>query len=123
MDFNSTVKGSMLEGFYPAGWDFVKIDECCSHAPEAISERQSFWNKDFNIDECTTLGEFDVKMGHEIANEIKKAKENNARIEWCIQTSNYHMHRVVTDADVSRQGLRGRNCRLLCKLAAGKPLP
>ena len=28
MDFNSTVKGSALEGFYPAGWDFEKIDKC-----------------------------------------------------------------------------------------------
>ena len=27
MDFNSTVKGSLLEGFYPEGWDFKKIDE------------------------------------------------------------------------------------------------
>ena len=24
MDFNSTVKGSLLEGFYPEGWDFEK---------------------------------------------------------------------------------------------------
>ena len=29
MDFNSTVKGSALEGFYPAGWDMAKIDACC----------------------------------------------------------------------------------------------
>jgi glucosamine-6-phosphate deaminase len=27
MDFMSTVKGSMLEGFYPAGWDMKKIDK------------------------------------------------------------------------------------------------
>ena len=45
MDFNSTVKGSLLEGFYPEGWDFEKIDKCCSHAPEEVFERQSFWNE------------------------------------------------------------------------------
>ncbi len=73
MNFNSTVKGSLLEGFYPEGWDFEKIDACCSHAPETITERQDFWNKDFNPIACTSLQEFDVKMGHEIANEIKKA--------------------------------------------------
>ena len=27
MDFMSTVKGSLLEGFYPEGWDFEKIDK------------------------------------------------------------------------------------------------
>ena len=26
MDFMSTVKGSLLEGFYPAGWDMKKIE-------------------------------------------------------------------------------------------------
>ena len=28
MDFLSTVKGSLLEDFYPKGWDMKKIDEC-----------------------------------------------------------------------------------------------
>ena len=75
MDFNSTVKGSLLEGFYPEGWDFEKIDKCCSNAPEAITERQDFWNEGFTPIQCESLAEFDVKMGHEIANTIKKANE------------------------------------------------
>ena len=29
MDFNSTVKGSALEGFYPAGWDFENLASVC----------------------------------------------------------------------------------------------
>ena len=45
MNFNSTVKGSALEGFYPAGWDFDKIDACID-APEKITERQAHWNKE-----------------------------------------------------------------------------
>ena len=49
MDFLGTVKGSMLEGFYPKGWDFAKIDACCSNPPESIEEPQSFWNKDFGL--------------------------------------------------------------------------
>ena len=32
MDFLSTVKGSLLENFYPEGWDFEKIDACCEKA-------------------------------------------------------------------------------------------
>lgn len=80
MDFNSTVKGSLLEGFYPEGWDFAKIDECCSHSPESITERQKFWNAGFSPIECGSLAEFDVKMGHEIANEIKKANERKQKI-------------------------------------------
>ena len=43
MDFMSTVKGSLLEGFYPAGWDFDKINACMDFAPEAATEPQPFW--------------------------------------------------------------------------------
>ena len=45
MDFISTVKGSLLEHFYPEEWDFQKIDDCCSHSAEEIFEPQSFWNE------------------------------------------------------------------------------
>ena len=93
MDFNSTVKGSLLEGFYPEGWDFVKIDKCCSNAPESVTERQAFWNKDFIPIQCDTLGEFDVKMGHEIANEIKKANERNEKIAFILPVGPMGMYK------------------------------
>ena len=60
MDFSSTVNGSLLEGSYPEGWDMKKIDECCSNSPESISERQPFWNKDFDIVPCENVYDFDI---------------------------------------------------------------
>ena len=93
MDFNSTVKGSLLEGFYPEGWDFKKIDECCSHAPETVTERQAFWNDGFTPIQCDTLGEFEVKMGHEIANEIKKANENNQKLAFILPVGPMGMYK------------------------------
>ena len=80
MDFNSTVKGSLLEGFYPQGWDMEKIDACCANAPETITDRQSFWNDGFTPVECGNVAEFDVKMGHEIANEIRKANAEKRKL-------------------------------------------
>ena len=59
MNFMSTVKGSALEGFYPAGWDFDKIDACID-APEKITERQAHWNKDFTPIKCESLAEFET---------------------------------------------------------------
>ncbi|MFD0710735.1 glucosamine-6-phosphate isomerase [Paenibacillus sp. GCM10027626] len=80
MDFMSTQKGSLLEGFYPAGWDFAKIDACCSHAPEAITERQSFWHPEFEPVVCEQVGDFDVMLGHEIALEIKRTGEEGRQL-------------------------------------------
>ena len=83
MNFNSTVKGSMLEGFYPAGWDFDKIDACVG-APETITDRQSFWNEGFTPLKCESLGEFETYMGHEIAMQIKLAKERGEKIAFIL---------------------------------------
>lgn len=80
MDFNSTVKGSMLEGFYPKHWDMKKIDECCSHSPDEIFERQSFWHADFSPVACADVAEFDVKMGHAIALEVANAAKEKRKL-------------------------------------------
>ncbi len=93
MDFNSTVKGSLLENFYPKGWDLVKIDACCANPPESITEPQSFWNKDFKPQACRDVAEFDVKMGHEIANEIKKAAERGEKIAFILPVGPMGMYK------------------------------
>lgn len=93
MDFNSTVKGSLLEGFYPEGWDFKKIDECCSHRPEEIAIKQDFWNDKFTPISCDSVAEFDVKMGHEIANEIKKANEEGRKLAFILPVGPMGMYK------------------------------
>ena len=76
MDFLSTVKGSLLEGFYPKGWDMAKIDACCDKGVA----REAFWNKDFNPVECDNINDFDTLMGHEIALQIKLAKDEGRKL-------------------------------------------
>ncbi|MBQ9544472.1 MAG: glucosamine-6-phosphate isomerase [Clostridia bacterium] len=94
MDFNSTVKGSALEGFYPAGWDFSKIDACVG-APETVCDRQPGWNKLFQPVCCETLGEFETYMGHEIAMQIKKAREAAQKIAFILPVGPMGMYKWV----------------------------
>ena len=76
MDFLSTVEGSLCESFFPKGWDIKRIDECC----EKGVTRESFWHKEFNPVECESLADFDTYMGHEIALQIKKAKDAGQKL-------------------------------------------
>ncbi len=76
MDFLSTVQGSDCESFFPKGWDIKKIDECCDKGVA----REDFWNKDFNPIECDNINDFDTLMGHEIAMQIKLAKEEGKKL-------------------------------------------
>jgi len=80
MDFESTVKGSLLEGFYPKGWDMARIDDCMNDTPENVFDRQNFWNKDFTPVMCEDIAEFNAYMGHEIALQIKNAKERGEKL-------------------------------------------
>ncbi len=76
MNFISTVKNSLLEGFYPKGWDMERIDKCC----EKGVARERFWHKDFSPIECENINDFNVFMGHEIAMQIKSTKDRGQKL-------------------------------------------
>ncbi|MEI8200486.1 MAG: hypothetical protein WCG21_10510 [Eubacteriales bacterium] len=80
MNLMSTLKGSLLEGFFPEGWDMDRIDWCCAHKPEQVNERESFWNESFNPVCCETVADFDTMLGHEIAFQIRKAREEKINL-------------------------------------------
>jgi glucosamine-6-phosphate deaminase len=80
MNLTSTLKGSLLESFFPRGWNLQKIDDCCSHEPQLITERQSFWNADFKPLSCDTVSELEVKMGHEIAFHIRRTRDEGKKL-------------------------------------------
>jgi glucosamine-6-phosphate deaminase len=74
MNLLTTFAGSMMEGFLPKGWDLAKIDACCSHPPESITERRPWWHRDFQPLPCASIADFDVKLGHEIALTIRRTR-------------------------------------------------
>lgn len=80
MDFMNTVKDSMMEGFFPAGWDMEKIDRCCSNKPQDAAARQPYWNEGFTPVACDSVNDLDIMMGHEVALEIKKAGDAGRKL-------------------------------------------
>ena len=89
MNFMTTVKGSLLEGFYPEGWDMEKIDACC----EKGAAREEFWHKDFTPVACPNLGDFDTLMGHEIALQVKKTHEEGRLLAMILPVGPMGMYR------------------------------
>ena len=43
----STIKGSLLEGFFPEGWDLAKLDALCGRKPETLVKAEKWWNRKF----------------------------------------------------------------------------
>lgn len=94
MNLMDTIGGSLLEGFFPAGWDLAKMDACIG-TPDDVCERQSFWNKDFNPVQCNSLEEFEVLMGHEIALQIKLTKEEGKKAAFILPVGPMGMYKWV----------------------------
>jgi glucosamine-6-phosphate deaminase len=75
IDLISTVRGSLFEDFYPSSWDLKKIDQCCSLGPEEVFGREKWWHRDFSPVQADSLGDFNTLMGHEIALQIRRSRE------------------------------------------------
>ena len=71
MNLLTTFRGSMMEGFLPAGWDLEKIDRLADLAGPAMLKPCSWWHPEFEPVACGSLADFDTYMGHEIAREIQ----------------------------------------------------
>lgn len=89
MDFMSTVKGSLLEGFFPEGWDMARIDACCERA----DEREPFWHTDFAPQACDSVHDLDVMMGHEIAHEIDETYREGRKLAIILPVGPMGMYR------------------------------
>ena len=55
MDLITTLPGSMLEGFLPAGWDLAKIDRLAGSSAEAVVSREKWWHPQFEPVPCATF--------------------------------------------------------------------
>ena len=95
MDMLSTIKGSNMEHYFPKGWDLKKIDDCCSHAPSEVYDRQSFWHPDFTPVSCDDDTVFGMMMGHEIALTIKTARDSGEKLALIMPVGPMGMYRWV----------------------------
>lgn len=93
MDLLSTLRGSMLETFFPAGWDLKRMDECCSHEPERIFDRQPYWHPEFQPVACEHIYDFDTFMGHEIAQLIRSTRDRGEQLAIILPVGPMGMYR------------------------------
>jgi glucosamine-6-phosphate deaminase len=94
MNLIDTIKGSLLENFFPEGWDLEKMDACIG-GPGDVLERQAFWHPDFRPVQCGSLSDFDALMGHEIAMQIRTTKDAGRKCALILPVGPMGMYRWV----------------------------
>jgi glucosamine-6-phosphate deaminase len=95
MNLMTTLRGSLMEPLLPVGWDLARIDACCSHNPEEITARQLDWHERFQPYRCERVEDLDVCMGHEVALQIKLARDRGERLAMILPVGPMGMYRWI----------------------------
>ena len=93
MDLLSTISGSLMDGFFPEGWDLKRIDECVDESPDTITDRQPWWHPNFESIGCDSVADFDTYMGHEIAITIKRSRDAGEKLALILPVGPMGMYR------------------------------
>ena len=113
MDLTTTLRGSLMEGFLPKGWDLHKIDQLGGLAAAAATARRPWWHAQFEPVACATFEDFDTYMGHEIAREIQLARQAGRPLAFILPVGPMGMYRwtvyFLTEWGVSCEHVHGFN--------------
>jgi glucosamine-6-phosphate deaminase len=113
MDLMTTLSGSLLEGFFPRGWDLAKIDAVGALGPAEVAQRRPWWHAGFEPVACATVADFDTYMGHEIAREVLLARQAGRPVAFILPVGPMGMYRwavyFLTEWDVPCDHVHGFN--------------
>ena len=106
----NTIQGSLLEGFYPRGWDLGRIDKCCGLGLKRVTQRGKWWHKDFSAVTVKDVAEMDRKMGDAIADEIEQTRKRGQELAIILPVGPMGMYKtVVQRIKASEDAVRPRH--------------
>lgn len=93
----NTIKGSLLENFYPRGWDLKRLDKCCDLGLEGVTRPRKWWDADFRPVVVKDVAEMDVKMGQAIAREILSTRKRGQELAIILPVGPMGMYKTVVE--------------------------
>jgi glucosamine-6-phosphate deaminase len=91
----NTIRGSLIEGFYPRGWDLARIDRCCDLGLKKVTTPARHWNEDFRAVPVKDVSAMDVAMGDAIADQIESTRKEGRRLAIILPVGPMGMYRQV----------------------------
>jgi glucosamine-6-phosphate deaminase len=97
IDLLSTLKGSLLESFLPAGWNLARMDSIAALSREKALERARHWHNAFEPVPAADVHELEVRMGLEIAAVIIEAAREKREIALILPVGPMGMYRWTVE--------------------------
>jgi len=91
----TTIKGSLIDGFYPKGWNLKKIDRCCAMGLKKLTTPAKHWNKKYKPVTVRSVEEMDRRMGDAIADQIEQTRKLGRRLAIILPVGPMGMYKQV----------------------------
>src|SRR5215212_4045760 len=91
----TTLKGSLLEDFYPRGWDLKKIDACCEMNLKQLTTPKKSWSNDLKPVPVDSVAAMDEQMGHAIADQIESTRRSKQKLAIILPVGPMGMYKHV----------------------------
>ncbi|WP_428940176.1 glucosamine-6-phosphate isomerase [Fontivita pretiosa] len=95
IDMLSTIRGSLLDGFYPKGWDLRRIDACCDLGLKKVTTPTKYWHRGFKPVPVRDVQEMDRRMGHAIADQIEQTRKAGQKLAMILPVGPMGMYKTV----------------------------
>ena len=91
----NTIRGSLIEGFYPKGWDLKRIDACCDMGLKRVTTPARHWNGQFKPVPTRSVAEMDRRMGDAIADQIEQTRKEGRELAIILPVGPMGMYKTV----------------------------
>jgi glucosamine-6-phosphate deaminase len=91
----NTLRGSLIENFYPKGWDLGRIDRCCAMGMKKILAPARHWSKEFKPVGVSSVAEMDERMGNAIADQIEETRGEGRGLALILPVGPMGMYKTV----------------------------
>lgn len=91
----NTIRGSLIEGFYPKGWDLKRIDACCDMGLKRVTTPARHWNGQFKPVPTRSVAEMDRRMGDAIADQIEQTRTQGRELAIILPVGPMGMYKTV----------------------------
>jgi glucosamine-6-phosphate deaminase len=95
LDMLSTIRGSMLEAFYPKGWNLRRIDACCAMGFKKLITPPKWWNQRFKPIAVRDVADMDRRMGDAIADQIEQTRRAGQPLAIILPVGPMGMYKTV----------------------------
>jgi glucosamine-6-phosphate deaminase len=91
----NTIRGSLIEGFYPKRWDLKRIDRCCDMGLKRVTTPARHWNRQFKAVPTRSVAEMDRQMGDAIADQIEQTRKEGRELAIILPVGPMGMYKTV----------------------------